>query len=351
MSAARHKRRFPDLRPLDQLKSIKIKLGVVVAGSSLLAVLITWLGLHRGFGPLMTVPFAVLVGLIISQLLAHGMVAPLRDMTLAARAMANGDYSKRVRATGRDEVGQLAHSFNSMAAELQQVDLTRREMVANVSHELRTPVAALQAQLENLVDRVTPADEQSLGAALEQTERLTRLMSYLLDMSRLEAGATGLRLRRVALHSFLHDVTTDSSSLALVKGIKIDIETRPEELTIVADPERLSQAIANLVNNAIRHSPPDEVIRVLAYRVGGKVIIDVVDRGPGIAKDDRERVFERFARAAASGYTAELPTGGTGLGLSIVRWAVQLHGGSVYVADSQVGCVMRVTLPLAGPGQ
>ena len=135
------------------------------------------------------------VALLTSQVLAHGMTSPLREMTAAARAMARGDYTRRVRATCRDEVGELAQAFNQMADDLAAADRQRRELIANVSHELRTPITALQGVLENIVDGVAEPDPATLRTALHQTERLGRLVAELLDLSRLDAGVQPLRPR------------------------------------------------------------------------------------------------------------------------------------------------------------
>lgn len=333
------------MRPLDRFSTIKIKLGVLVAASVTLSAFITWLGLYNHLGPSRTLPLAVLVSLLAVQVLARGMTSPLREMTAAARSMASGDYSQRVRATSRDEVGQLAEAFNTMARDLEQVDLLRREMVANVSHELRTPVTALRAQLENMVDGVSEPDEESLQAALSQTERLGRLVTYLLDLSRIEAGAVGLEIADVPLADFLRDAAAATEPLAAAKELRLVTEVHPEGLTVPADAERLHQVVANLLHNAVRHSPVGGEIRVEARRAGSHVVLDVADEGPGIPRSDRDQVFERFSRGNAPAQTGHESTGGTGLGLAIVRWAVQLHGGTVRVADSTHGCVMRVTLP------
>lgn len=337
------------MRPLDRFSTIKIKLGVLVAASVTLSAFITWLGLYNALGPTRTLPLAVLVSLLAVQVLARGMTSPLRDMTAAARAMASGDYSQRVRATSRDEVGQLAEAFNTMAADLEQVDLLRREMVANVSHELRTPVTALRAQLENMVDGVSEPDPETLQAALSQTERLGRLVSYLLDLSRIEAGAVGLDIADVVLEDFLREAAVATEPLAATKQLRVVTAVRPAGLTVPADAERLHQVVANLLHNAVRHSPTGGEIRVEARRAGNQVVIDVVDEGPGIPRSDRNQVFERFSRGNAPARTGQESTGGTGLGLAIVRWAVQLHGGTVHVADSAKGCVMRVSLPTGRP--
>src|SRR5437868_13954128 len=126
------------------------------------------------------------------RFLARGMTSPLREMSDAARAMAKGNYERRVSATSRDEVGELARAFNKMAAELAETDRLRRDLVANVSHELRTPITALQAVLENLVDGVGKADPETLRTMLAQVERLGRLVQQLLDLSRLESGTLPL---------------------------------------------------------------------------------------------------------------------------------------------------------------
>ncbi|SFK29245.1 cell wall metabolism sensor histidine kinase WalK [Cellulomonas sp. KH9] len=353
---ARHARgdadrwRLPDVRPLDPLRSIKIKLGVLVAATVTLAAFVIWVGYGQALGPSRTLPLAIVLSLVVTQVLARGMTSPLREMTEAARAMAAGDYSRRVRSTSRDEVGQLAEAFNTMADDLQHLDTFRRELVANVSHELRTPVTALQAQLENMVDGVSEPDPATLAVALAQTERLSRLVSSLLDLSRVEAGAMTLRVEDVDLEQLLHEAADEASLVGAEKRLRFVVDVVPADLTVPADPERLHQVIANLLQNAARHSPADEEVRVVARREGRDVQIDVVDRGPGIAREQRAHVFERFVRGNTPALTGQGSTGGTGLGLAIVRWAVELHGGTVEVADSESGCTMRVRLPGA-PGR
>jgi signal transduction histidine kinase len=336
------------LRPLDQLSSIKTKLGVLVAASVSVAALVVWQGLHNAIGPRWTLPAAVALALVVTQVLAHGMTSPLREMTAAARAMATGDYSRRVRATSRDEVGQLAAAFNRMADDLATADRQRRELVANVSHELRTPVTALHAQLENLVDGVTEPDPQTLEAALAQTERLSQLLAQLLDLSRLEAGVVPLESDTVPFGPFLSEVATSAELVASAadRDVRWDVDVEPPDLTVTADPGRLRQVVTNLLDNAARHSPPGGLVTVRARAVRGRgaspgVRLDVVDEGPGIEPADREAVFERFHRGSSS----QSPTGGTGLGLAIARWAVELHGGTIEVGDSRTGCRISVFLP------
>jgi len=331
-------------RPLDPVRSIKVKLGIllVASGGSGLAVL--W---YARWMPLLASVLALLVATGISQLLAHGMTSPLREMTAAAPGMARGDYSRRVRASSRDEVGQLARAFNQMAADLAAADQQRRELIANVSHELRTPISALQAVLENIVDGVATPDPATLRTALAQTERLGRLVAELLDLSRIDAGVLPLNREEFLVAELLDDVVAEArvAAAAAERTVAFTIRVGPRGAVVTADRERLHQVVANLVDNAARHSPPGGTVEVVAVCHGGPLRLDVVDQGPGIPVEERQRVFERFTRGErATG-------GGTGLGLAIACWVVELHGGRIAVLDDtgRAGCRIRATLPV-GPG-
>ena len=327
------------MRPLDRFGSIKIKLGMLVAVTITVAASLSVAGIGLGLSPWLQIPLAVVVALIVTQLLARGMTSPLREMTAAAQAMARGDYSRRVTATSRDEVGELARAFNTMAADLESVDQQRRELVANVSPELRTPVSALRAVLENLVDGVSPPDPATMQAALSQTERLSRLIGDLLDLSRVDAGIAPLETEPIDVEPFLRAAVKEAGVSERPIGYRVDV--RPANLRIHADRGRLHQLVANLLDNAGRHSPEDGTVTVRAQPEGDTVLLDVIDEGPGIALDRRNTVFERFTTGADSN-----GDGGTGLGLAIARWIADLHGGSIAVADADRGCQIRVTLPM-----
>ncbi|MGH3716780.1 MAG: HAMP domain-containing sensor histidine kinase [Micromonosporaceae bacterium] len=321
------------LRPLDPLRSIKLKIGVLVAASIGAAALVFWYG--TGWVPPRTFLAAIVVALVVTQLLAHGMTSPLRAMTAAARAMAQGDYSRRVRATSRDEVGELARAFNQMAADLETADRQRRELIANVSHELRTPISALQAVLENLVDGVSTPDPGTLRVALAQTERLGALVADLLDLSRLDAGVVPLEREEFAVEPWLAAAAGEAS---VGRELHIDVRVTPSGLTAVADAARLHQVVANLLDNAVRHGPAGGTVTVTAEPAGdGGLRLEVTDEGPGIPPQARGRVFERFRGATAT-------NGGTGLGLAIARWIVELHDGRIAVMDGP-GCRIQVTIP------
>ncbi|WP_420112176.1 ATP-binding protein [Pseudactinotalea sp.] len=341
-----------DLRPLDPVRSVKGKLIVIIGATVTMYMLVTWLGDQLAdLGVLRTFPLALVSSLIVTQLLARGMTRPLREMTAAARAMARGDYSIRVQTNSRDEVGQLAAAFNSMAGDLDALDSQRREMVANVSHELRTPVAALRAQVENMADGVIEPDPEALEAALAQIERLSRLIAYLLDLSRLEAGAAALHVAPIAVEEFLRSIVSDSSRASARTDLRWEVETKPADLTVVGDEERLRQVVSNLLDNASRHSPDGGTVTLRSSTTHGYVVIDVIDEGHGIPEADRDQVFGRFQRGNAPAQTGGSSTGGTGLGLAIARWAVGLHEGTIAVIDpvGGVGTRIRVRLPADGP--
>lgn len=322
-------------RPLDPLRSFKAKVVLLIGLSFSITTIVLRLG--TDWAARYAVVTALAVTLLVIQVVAHGMTSPLREMTTAARAMARGDYHLRVRATSRDEVGELAVAFNQMAADLEAADRYQRELIGNVSHELRTPIAALRAVLENVVDGITPADPETMRTALHQTERLGRLVAELLDLSRLDGGALPLAREEFAVEPFLDEVRAQAG----LPQVRVDVA--PAGLTADADPARLHQVVANLLDNAARHSPDGAEILVRARPLGtGEtgLLLEVADSGPGIPEDQRARVFERFTRGGAD-------DGGTGLGLAIARWAVELHGGGIAVVGEPPGCCIRVTLPPA----
>ncbi|MDF9714934.1 DUF4173 domain-containing protein [Nocardioides sp. ChNu-153] len=336
--------------PLARVRSVKVKLGLLVAASVTVAAVVASLGRAADVPVWLSIPVTVLLALALTQLLAVGMTSPLRQMTAAAQRMARGDHSVRVDATSRDEVGELARAFNTMAHDLAGVDRRRRELVANVSHELRTPLAGLRAVLENVVDGVAPRSPDALAAALAQAERMSDLVEDLLDLARVDAGKAQLSPEPVDVADLLGAAVTEARVLG--REVAYDVHVTPPGLVVRADPARLHQLVANLLDNASRHSPAGGTVRVeaVAGATDGRAErwrLEVRDAGPGLGPADRERVFEPFGtlRPAAGG-------GGTGLGLAIARWVSDLHGGEIAFVDpppGEGGARVRVDLPLTPP--
>lgn len=329
-------RRARPARPLDAVGSIKAKLGLLVAASVVVAALLAQIGDRAGLPAWVTLPVTVGAALLVTQWLARGMTSPLRTMTDAATRMSAGDYSVRVGATSDDEVGRLARAFDAMAADLESTDRERRQLVATVAHELRTPLTAQRALLENLADGVVQPDDTALSAVLQQAERLSDLVADLLDLSRIDAGAAPLALEDVEVEALVRSVVDGSLGPGRATRVDVEVETG---LVVRADPGRLAQVVANLVDNAVRHSPVGRHVGVRASADGDRWHLDVRDEGPGIPADLEDRVFERFGTGPDAG-------GGTGLGLAITRWVCELHGGTVAVVPSRTGAHLRASLPV-----
>jgi len=328
------------VRALDPVRSVKVKLGLLVAASVTLASVIATIGSAGGVPIWLSIPVTIALALAVTQLLAVGMTSPLREMTVAARRMATGDHTAAVTATSRDEVGELARAFNRMAEELAGVDRQRRELVANVSHELRTPLTALCALLENLADGVADPDPETLRAALDQGERMTGLVTDLLDLSRVDAGKAPLARETVEVRPLLEAAVAESRVGG--RDVSYVVHVSPPDLTVEGDPARLRQLVANLLDNAFRHSPPGAAVTIRAGAVEDRWQLEVADEGPGVAPANRERAFERFGtlRDVDGG-------GGTGLGLAIARWVTDLHDGTIGFADPEPGeCGARVLADL-----
>ncbi|WP_405777234.1 ATP-binding protein [Streptomyces sp. NBC_00859] len=341
--------------------SIKAKLGTLVVVSVFITTGLLLVALRTKTELRFITVFSVIASMLITQFVAHSLTSPLDEMNTVARSISHGDYTRRVSgADRRDELGDLATTINRMAGDLEAVDRHRKELVANVSHELRTPIAALRAVLENVVDGVSAADPETMRTALKQTERLGRLVETLLDLSRLDNGVVPLKANRFEVWPYLSGVLKEASLAAVHRrgtpgsggqhtrtDVHLHLDVSPPELTAHADAERLHQVVANLIDNAVKHSPPHGRVTLRARRGPQPESLDleVQDEGPGIPESERHRVFERFNRGRAPSPHGPGSDGGTGLGLAIARWAVDLHGGRIGVAESSRGCRIRVTLP------
>ncbi|MFC8346718.1 ATP-binding protein [Streptomyces sp. NPDC057280] len=340
--------------------SIKTKLGALVVASVLITTGLSMIAVQTKTEIRFITVFSMIATLLITQFVAHSLTAPLDEMNAVARSISHGDYTRRVRENRRDELGDLAETINRMADDLEAQEQQRKELVANVSHELRTPIAGLRAVLENIVDGVSPADPETMRTALKQTERLGRLVETLLDLSRLDNGVVPLKKRRFEVWPYLSGVLKEANMVASARAgistgsgshtrtdVHLHLDVTPPELTAHADPERIHQVVANLIDNAVKHSPPHGRVTVKARRgsLPESLELEVLDEGPGIPRSEWHRVFERFNRGNITRPHGPGSDGGTGLGLAIARWAVDLHGGRIGVAESERGCRILVTLP------
>ena len=268
---------------------------------------------------------AVIAAVVLSAALGRRIARPLRDVGRAARRIAAGDYAARVPRTGPEELADLADSFNQMATALEEQERMRRELIANAAHELRTPLTNLQGYLEALRDEVIPADRATFESLWDEAERLVRL-SRSLDV--LAAGDAGLARASVVdldVAAAVRSATELVAPAMTAAGLACEVDV-PRVLRGWADPDGLAQVLANLLQNALRYTPPGGSVRVAAETGQGEAVVSVANTGPGIPPEDLPHVFERFYRVEKSRDPAQ---GGAGIGLAIVRALVESFGGRV----------------------
>jgi signal transduction histidine kinase len=287
---------------------------------------------------------AVLLGAIIAQRIARRGLQPLEAVVSASQRMAAGELDTRVPVPpGRDEVGRLARAFNDMASQLDAAFAAQRAFVADASHELRTPLAALRGQVDVLrrALRDEPVDADRLADSLRrELARLSRLVDDLLVLARLEAvGPAALAPKSVDVCSVAADVCAQVAALPAARQRQIRLDA-PGPVRITADSERLHQVLLNLVDNAVKYTPPGGCVAVRVERAARGARIAVQDSGPGIADADLPHLFDRFYRAESG------RRGGAGLGLAIARAIVAAHGGHISAANSpRGGAIFSVEIP------
>lgn len=287
-------------------------------------------------------------GLVLVSLTSRRMLRSVRTLNSAAQQMGTGDLSQRVPAGGRDEIGQLAQTFNAMADGLENAERQRRNMVADVAHELRTPLSNIQGYVEAVRDGVLKPDEGTLGTIHHQVLYLADLVDDLRLLAETEAEDFSLSREPGSLVDALRASIEGVRARAKAKGVGLEANLPVNSPPIEFDRTRIAQVMGNLLDNAVRHTESGGAVTVSAQVVGNTATIGVADTGEGIPGDVLPFVFERFYRADPSRARA---TGGAGLGLTIARQLVEAHGGSISV-ESVAGEGTRFTfeLPLAeGP--
>jgi signal transduction histidine kinase len=287
---------------------------------------------------------AVAVALLLALLAARSVLRPVRRLAVAAQGLGAGDLQRRVEVRGRDELARLARTFNASAealaasvTELREMERSARRFVADVSHELRTPLTAMTAVTDALEEEATGSAATAAGLVAEETRRLRTLIGHLLEISRFDAGAAALVLDDVDLPELV------LQSLRLRDWLE-EVETDlVPELRARVDPRRFDMILANLVGNALRHGEAPVTVRLRRSYVpdGPGIRLRVSDSGPGIPKEVRKHVFERFYKADAARTRSE----GSGLGLAIARANAELHGGELTLLDTDTGTTFELWLP------
>jgi signal transduction histidine kinase len=309
--------------------------GTIVGLSTLIGSLV-FRGEQRG--PLLPLGI-VLVILVVILIVRAGrrFASPLVEVMDAADRVAAGDYDARVRERGPREVQRLSRAFNEMTERLGTNEARRRQLVADVAHELRTPLSVIQANMEALVDGLYPTDEAHLRRVLEETKVMSRLLDDLQTLSTAEAGALTLHREPTEPRELVAAAVRSFTAQANEAGIRLDARAAGPLPEIEVDPVRIGEVLANLLSNAVRHTPRGGEVVVSIAASDRAVEFSASDTGAGIPRERLPHVFDRFSRAPDSP--------GAGLGLAIAKSLVEAHGGRIRAESAPGRTTISFTLP------
>ena len=290
---------------------------------------------------------AGVAGILLVMLLSRRLLTSIGRLTTAARSLGEGDLSSRVSVRGNDEIAELGHSFNAMADALEDSERQRRNLVADVAHELRTPLANIQGHIEAMQDGLLPSDADNLETVHRQTLHLNRLVDDLRLLAESESRDLQLDPAPVSLTSLVQNAADSFRPRAEAAFVSLTVNVADDLPTMNLDRLRIEQVLANLMDNAVAHTPPGGVIALSAVNLGNAVRVSVADTGPGIPTDALPHVFDRLYRVDPSRVR---DTGGSGLGLTIARQLVEAHGGTIWAESTEgQGSRFAFDLPVREP--
>ena len=287
---------------------------------------------------------AVAVSLLLGIFLSGTLSRPIRELTTATRAIADGDLSQQVPVRSRDELGELAGSFNRMTTKLAHSLHLRRQMTADIAHELRTPLSLILGHAEAVHDGVLPPSTENFEIIRDEAGRLEHLVEDLRTLSLADAGELSFAPQAVAPEDLLREVASMYQYRAQQQGIALEQQVEPGLPLVQIDPGRMTQVLTNVLDNAFRHTPEAGKIVLGAVRAEGGVELWIRDSGPGVEPDDLVRIFDRFYRADPS---RQRDAGsGSGLGLAIAKSIVEMHGGQIRASTAPgQGLTISILLP------
>ncbi|MGI6435755.1 MAG: ATP-binding protein [Syntrophomonadaceae bacterium] len=262
--------------------------------------------------------------LLISFLLARSFSRPIIDITRAAEKMAAGDFSARINIEQRDEIGNLAKTVNYLGQQLAQIEQLRKDLIANVSHELRTPLSLIRGYAETLRDVTGNEPEKrsrQLGIIIDESERLSKIVDDILNLSQLQSGHFQLNKTRFRINDVVHRVTKRYALLSEKTGVDVVVEPSGDAI-LEADESRIEQVLYNLINNAFNHTPQGGTITITTRTSADTVRVEVSDTGSGIAAQDIPHIWDRFYKSKNQTDFSH----GTGLGLAVVKAVLKAHG-------------------------
>jgi len=302
--------------------------------------------LYRQMG--ISIIIAVSIGIMLVILTSSRISAPLKEMSKLTRAIAKGNFDKRVDVDSNDELGALGEDFNHMADELMRQEQLRSGFVANVSHELRSPLTSIHGFAQGILDgTIKPEDKDKyLQIIVDETGRLSKLIRELLDLSQYESGKFPLNIKSFDINELCRRVLIRYIDMIEEKGINLEVQFKQEFSYVLADADRIEQVLINLLDNAIKFTPSEGTIKLWTHNAKGNVIVGITDTGCGIPAEDLDYIFERFYKVDKS-HTDKM---GTGLGLSIVKMILDQHGENITV-NSSVGKGTSFTFTLRSDGK
>jgi len=288
---------------------------------------------------------AIGIALLLVFFLSRRVTYPISLLASAARRLGKGDLSQRVQVQGEGEVGALAQAFNSMAADLEYAEQSRRNMIADVAHELRTPLSNIQGYLEAIRDGVIKPDDAAIRSLNEETAVLSGLVNELQELTLAEAGELRLVYQAEDISKLVEQAVSPWQHQLAAKQISLSVNLPDNLPPVNIDWQRVNRVLQNLLENAVAHTHKGGSINVSATKQGDWVEVSVSDSGEGIPAEDLPHVFERFYRVDKS---RARTTGGSGLGLTIAKRLVEAHGGQI-TAQSKLGEGSRFsfTVPIA----
>jgi signal transduction histidine kinase len=301
--------------------------------------------------------FSGVIAVVSAMFVARTLGERIYDLSAGIRALTQGDLKTRLVVSGNDELANLGARFNDMAKALeeldhqkQQLEQTRRDLIAWVSHDLRTPLAAMRAMNEAMLDGVV-SDPDTVRRYQQNIEGEIQHLSWLIDdlfeLAQLDTGRLKLNLQATSLHDLVSDTLSGMNARAVQQGIQLSASVDADVDTIYAAPDKIQRVIYNLLDNALQYTPPNGQVTLHARRTPTCLEISVHNTGSYIAPADLPHVFDSFYRGEQSRSKAEHRRRGTGLGLAIVRGLVEAHSGSIRVeSQPERGTTFAFTLPL-----
>ncbi|WP_160670473.1 HAMP domain-containing sensor histidine kinase [Clostridium sp. C8-1-8] len=279
---------------------------------------------------------SILVALVISSIIIYYvcdrlLIIPLAKINTAAKRLAKGDIENRVYIRSKDEIGELADSFNTMAESLEEVEKNRREFISNVSHELRSPITSIKGFIAGILDGIIPLEKEKyyLGVVYEEIQRLTRLINDLLDLSAMEAGKLKLNVSEININEIIRHCTISLEQKIKEKRLKVDVVLEGQNLYVAGDRDRLIQVVNNLIDNAIKYCNENGNVKISTRSKGNKALISVYNDGATLTEKEKTYIWDRFYKSDKS-RTNKVSTG---LGLPIVRHILSLHGEDIWVEN------------------